>query len=267
MTEIERLRNEDSCPNRLHNAWKKSAATRQLANDQAVLETLSALYGRKAFPFQTLNFETGSEQRVHCDSMHFSSFPPRFMCAVWIALEDVDSENGPLVYYPGSHREPEYQLDDSRVDNTLSAPNLDDYEAYPEFLKTQLEHRGYKPVELHLRKGDAMIWSSNLAHGGVVIADPARTRRSQITHYYFDNCVYYTPRLSQPYIGRFWLRRVIDVATGSVVPHRFRDQQFSIAAPGLFAFGRNGKPKPVHDRLQYFNARLRAIARDVIKPS
>ena len=32
--------------------------------------------------------------------------PEGFMCGVWVALEDMDMENGPLVYYPGSHKLP-----------------------------------------------------------------------------------------------------------------------------------------------------------------
>jgi ectoine hydroxylase-related dioxygenase (phytanoyl-CoA dioxygenase family) len=32
------------------------------------------------------------------------------MCGVWIALEDVDERNGPLVYLPGSHKLPELYL-------------------------------------------------------------------------------------------------------------------------------------------------------------
>ena len=32
--------------------------------------------------------------------------PEGFMCGVWVALEDMDMDNGPLVYYPGSHQLP-----------------------------------------------------------------------------------------------------------------------------------------------------------------
>ena len=30
------------------------------------------------------------------------------MCGVWTALEDIDEECGPLIYYPGSHKWPIY---------------------------------------------------------------------------------------------------------------------------------------------------------------
>ena len=28
------------------------------------------------------------------------------MCGVWIALEDIHEDSGPLIYYPKSHRSP-----------------------------------------------------------------------------------------------------------------------------------------------------------------
>jgi len=33
------------------------------------------------------------------------------------------------------------------------------------------------------RKGDALIWAADLAHGGSPITDPRLTRRSLVTHY------------------------------------------------------------------------------------
>ena len=45
--------------------------------------------------------------RTRCTS---APKPPGFMCGVWVALEDMDMDNGPLVYYPGSHRLPEVTM-------------------------------------------------------------------------------------------------------------------------------------------------------------
>ena len=81
---------------RAQDLWRRDEAVRALACDEKVIAFLSTLYGRRAFPFQTLNFVKGSEQRAHSDTIHFSATPAGFMCGVWIALENVDKENGPL---------------------------------------------------------------------------------------------------------------------------------------------------------------------------
>ena len=91
---------------RFQDAWKSQEIyeVRKMANEQMILDCLKILYGREPFPFQTLNFPYGSQQHVHSDAVHFSSIPNGFMCGVWIALEDVSQESGPLFYYPFSHK-------------------------------------------------------------------------------------------------------------------------------------------------------------------
>ena len=44
-----------------------------------------------------------------------------------------------------------------------------------------------------LKKGQCLVWSANLLHGGSPHRDKGRTRHSQVTHYYFDDCQYYSP--------------------------------------------------------------------------
>jgi hypothetical protein len=88
---------------RLQDAWQFDANVKRIACNEKVIALLSRLYGRRAWPFQTLNFPVGTQQHYHTDSVHFSSIPERFMCGVWTALEDIDEDRGPLVYYPGSH--------------------------------------------------------------------------------------------------------------------------------------------------------------------
>jgi hypothetical protein len=63
---------------------------RKLALTPRLHEALFAAYGRRSFPFQTINFREGSEQELHSDTIHFSSLPERFMCGVWIALQLFD---------------------------------------------------------------------------------------------------------------------------------------------------------------------------------
>ena len=97
---------------RIADAWKFSTDVKGLANAPRVLALLEDLYGRRPLPFQTLNFPVGTEQRVHSDAVHFNSDPAGYMCGVWVALEDIDLDNGPVEYYPGSHKLPEITMED-----------------------------------------------------------------------------------------------------------------------------------------------------------
>jgi hypothetical protein len=89
---------------RVQDFWRVSEACRELATYKDVLAILQLLYDRKPIPFQTLNFRVGTQQRAHSDTIHFSSLPAQFMCGVWVALEDITEENGPVFYFPGSHK-------------------------------------------------------------------------------------------------------------------------------------------------------------------
>ncbi len=75
-----------------------------------------------------------------------------------------------------------------------------------------------KPERLHVPKGTAIAWAANLLHGGSPVRDRERTRHSQVTHYYFSNCLYYQPQRSDPFPGRVhWLDKR-DVRTGRPIP-------------------------------------------------
>ena len=64
------------------------------------------------------------------------------------------------------------------------------------------------PIEYGLiKKGQALIWSANLLHGGSPAKDPNRTRKSQVTHFFFEGTRYYTPLMSKDLSteeGIFW---------------------------------------------------------------
>ena len=44
-----------------------------------------------------------------------------------------------------------------------------------------------------------------------------------MTHYYFENCVYFAPQNSHVVLGRYRLKQVTDISTGQIVPHRYND--------------------------------------------
>jgi hypothetical protein len=211
---------------RIQDAWQDVPEVKTMACNPAILQLLTELYGRRAFPFQTLNFPVGTQQHFHTDSIHFSSSPERFMVGVWVALEDVDSENGPLVYYPGSHTLPIYTNENLGVAPNFSGPDpISHYSLYLKAWEQIVEVLNLKPLQFHAKKGQALIWAANLLHGGAAHNDRQRTRYSQVSHYFFDGCCYYTPSASAPFLGAIRYRDLVDISTGRKMPNMVAGQQ------------------------------------------
>jgi hypothetical protein len=209
---------------RVQDAWDTNADVRRLAVNASVQALLSKLYGRRAFPFQTLNFPVGTQQHYHSDAVHFSTVPERFMCGVWVALEDIGEEAGPLIYYPGSHRLPIFTNEHLGVTSFANIDPYDNYGRFEEVWEALVDAAGLRPATFCARKGQALIWAANLLHGGDRHRDPTQTRWSQVTHYFFEGCAYYTPLLSDPFGGSIQFRDVLDISMTERVPNRYVDR-------------------------------------------
>lgn len=220
-------------PNRFQDLWTKHGAVRELASQPGIFEALRLLYDREPIPFQTLNFKFGTQQRAHSDTIHFSSVPARFMCGVWVALEDTDTNNGPLFYYPRSHRQEEFNYFNIGIE---AEENYAEYPRYEDFMEEFMEKKGYERQEIHLKKGDVLIWSSNLVHGGMPIKGGNVTRWSQVTHYYFEGCMYYSPRFSDMFSNNLNLRPVVNIATGKTVQHSENGKSIETISTGKFRY-------------------------------
>jgi ectoine hydroxylase-related dioxygenase (phytanoyl-CoA dioxygenase family) len=180
---------ENKNSSRITDAWKEYDIIGYLAFNKKIMNILSHLYKRKPIPFQTLNFYTGTEQKLHSDQIHFCSFPLNFMCGVWIALEDISIDSGPLIYYPGSHKLPFYTMQHLKV-------KPGNYAEYENKIEKKILKYGLEPKYGTIKKGDIIIWHANLIHGGSKRNDNDLTRKSIVIHYFFENCTYWTPLLS-----------------------------------------------------------------------
>jgi hypothetical protein len=208
---------------RIQDLWMASEAVKNLSCHPSLLSILEMLYGREAIPFQTLNFRVGSQQRAHSDTIHFSSLPARFMCGVWVALEDITPDNGAVFYYPGSHKLPEYNF--SHFKPEVKETSYDDYKDYEDFIESLVTVNGFEKKAFYAKKGDALIWSSNIIHGGSKVEKPGSSRWSQVTHYYFKDCIYYTPMLSNMVTNELFLRNnLVNMRNGKVVPQLYNGQ-------------------------------------------
>jgi Phytanoyl-CoA dioxygenase (PhyH) len=242
---------------RVKNAWRKgSDAARELAVFTPIQELLHMLYERRPIPFQTLDFKWGTEQRGHADSIHFSCLPARFMCGVWVALEDVDDSNGPLFYYPGSHRLPEF----TGYDLGYSVGDYS-YQRYEDFQHDLMDELGIEPIEFHAAKGDLLIWASNVIHGGAPVRRQGSTRWSQVTHYFFDGCTYYQPYTSEIPTGELRLLDIVDLNTMQPVPPTYNGQAIRVRkkAHGRSRISVYRKPPPATEQMRHFGSTCKQV--------
>jgi hypothetical protein len=238
---------------RVQDFWQVSEVTKQLASQPAILETLGLLYGRPAVPFQTLTFRVGTQQRAHSDTIHFSSLPAKYMCGVWVALEDITEENGPVFYCPGSHRLTEYDF--SHIRTTADTTSYDNYKEYEDFIEQIVEANKFEKKKFLAKKGDVLIWSSNIIHGGSPVTREGATRWSQVTHYFFKDCYYYTPMCSNMVARELFLRNnLVDINTGQVAKSSYNGGELNVIKIGKGLYTLNDK-----------NTSSKAILKGIIK--
>lgn len=175
---------------------------RRLALNERIEPILHELLGHAPVVCNSLNFQQGSGQPDHVDSLYMTPRSPWHLIAIWVALEDCHMDAGPLRYYPGSHKIPQYVF--SNGSNHVVDEEMDDWNRY---MQEHVQTRGLKPEVFAARRGDVFIWSAYLLHGGSPIKDPSRTRASIVFHYFSEEDSRALNSTLVPYHGGFWLHR------------------------------------------------------------
>jgi hypothetical protein len=179
-------------------AFRYAPAADDFFRDPRLLALLDFMMGKKVVPFQTINFLRGSEQRAHADSIHMTTFPEGYLIAAWIALEDIQPGTGELFYYPGSHRLPFISTQDYPSGNTRWRLGPYSNRMYEDKMEEVLAGSGLKKQTFLAKKGDVLLWHSNLLHGGSPLLDPESTRRSMVAHYYCEGVICYHEMTQRP---------------------------------------------------------------------
>lgn len=175
-----------------------SEIIRNVGNNEDFLEFLSILMDGKAKLFQSINFINGSQQKTHSDSIHMTTYPLGGLLGVWIALEDVDENNGALHYIPQSQNLPYFLNSDYENEGNLFKIGKKNYSAYEEFLEKKVVELGLKKEIFRASKGDLLIWHANILHGGEPHLDKSRTRKSLVYHYFDEHSVCYHEVTQRP---------------------------------------------------------------------
>ena len=156
-------------------------------HNNIVLAIQDYLFGAETVLYTTLFYERGSAQSAHRDSPLFATRPEYRYFGTWIALEDTDLDNGPLIVIRRGHLLPE--IDREGMARALY-PNLDDIPAlspdlwscYQNEVLAQCARAGLVTNTLCVKKGDTVIWHPQAPHGGAEIRDLRRTRFSLVMH-------------------------------------------------------------------------------------
>lgn len=180
-----------------------SPEVRELALDKDLSELLALLLREPAVLCNSLNFQKGSNQPKHIDSLYMTPQTDHALIATWTAFEDAHPDSGPLVYYPGSHKIPLFRFKDG---TPHAGPG--EMPAWTAYIEAQMKERGIPEKIFLAKKGDVFIWHSDLVHGGGAINDQNRTRNSLVCHYYGEaDCRKLNCDLAPLHRG-YWMRRL-----------------------------------------------------------
>ena len=191
---------------RLFQAWKDSENIRELTKHPKILKTLKFLYNRDPFAFSTINFSNPTGQPLHSDTIHFNSYPKKWMTGVWVAFEDCNETNGTLRVVKGSHKWKEFDYNDLKITHPDLRENGEQksYRDYDQFIRELVDAKQAKQKPINIKKGQAVVWTSNLLHGGIEVTCDRISRKSQAIHYFYHGCQkYYTPMFSHPMMGQY----------------------------------------------------------------
>ena len=177
---------------RVRDAYRRSGAVAEALNDPRLLETLEFLLGRPVSLFQSISFFQGSEQHAHSDAFHMTTAPQGYLVAIWVALEDVTPDSGPLFYLPGSHRLPVVMSEDLELGEPQGHLFVaEKNRAYDRKMQSIVAECGIEPRDFVAKRGDVLVWHSNLLHGGRPIARRGSTRRSLVAHFFAEEVLRY----------------------------------------------------------------------------
>jgi phytanoyl-CoA hydroxylase len=139
--------------------------------DPRINRYLTSFYNREPFAVQTMVYfkPPGARgQALHQDNRYLQAEPGTCMAA-WLALEDIDLENGCLEVVPGTHDMP--MICTQEADTTKS------------FTGVVINLPGMSAIPIIMKKGDVIFFNGSVVHGSGPNESKTRFRRIMVGHY------------------------------------------------------------------------------------
>lgn len=165
----------------VHDLHNRSVAALQAVSHPGVMDAAVGLLGPAPVLMQSQWLRHGSAKGTHADYVYYPIDQPLATLTVWVAVDPVDDDNGPLYGVPGSHRLAPHRFDGGQ----LLWPHGEDVQRmqqYHDALDAACAARGLGRVPVRAAPGDAVLMHPRLAHGACPARQPRRTRRSLVLH-------------------------------------------------------------------------------------
>lgn len=183
-------------PHRNQNGYFSRLVNLHMALDQfkdiytknrLALEIQDWLFGQESACFTSLTFQSGSEQPIHRDSPYFTTNPEYYYLGVWVALEDVNDQNGALSVIEGGHlvHEPdrfELLAQVYSEDEPINPMDPKLWGVYQNKVMEMCLAHGLHTKTVSMKSGDTLIWHPHLPHGGSPVQDQTKSRFSIVNH-------------------------------------------------------------------------------------
>jgi len=183
---------------RIVESYKFSENCKRLSLHDSIYKRLKFFFNFEPKAFSTINFLHSTQQPLHSDYVHFGTIPHRMLVGAWVALEDINPDSGPLQVVPHSHKLDLFDYEDVNVTRPKNLNSVkSNYELYEAHVIKLIKDNGLIPITPSLKKGDCLLWEANMLHGSPACKNSTIQRKSQVTHWTFDNVTkHYNPSFS-----------------------------------------------------------------------
>lgn len=152
-------------------------AVLDLACSQKMLVALRRITLRPEHSLQQIMVFEQAATPAHQDWVYLDSFPPGFLTAAWVALEDIDPAASRFFIVPGSQD----------FEREFPSDWIVGSSRYVDAMAEVLRREYVDNISiLDMRAGDVLFWNSRVIHGSLPGSDGSKSRLSLTAHYVPD---------------------------------------------------------------------------------
>jgi len=194
IAERSQLPKDRLAPNNFWHGWHfptsylMSPAMMNLGLCRQLSQFLSKLFNESPLLHLALTGWVSTERNWHQDSYLNPPSVWSGYAAAWIALDDIDVMSGPFEYVPGSHRwdvlrrEKLFGFLDDQIRSNPDWPSITQAHVArvceKKIMAMDAQRKYFVP-----KKGEVLLWHSNLIHRGTKPRNPDLLRKALILHY------------------------------------------------------------------------------------